>query len=240
MLPIRDLNPTRTRPILTWLILAICAAVFVYQATLPERAEMRFLYEWALVPARLSAGDPVAYVTVLTSMFMHGSVLHVLGNLWFLKIFGDNVEDAVDRGRFVLLYLLAGIAAALAQYLAAPGSTVPMLGASGAIGGVLGAYAVLYPRARVMAFVPGLFYMLEVPALVFLGLWFVLQLFSGLGSVGLNQTGGVAYWAHIGGFVAGLVLGLVFRPKSHGVPQDHHVEDEGWRSPLGGRERPGW
>lgn len=243
MLPIRDLNPTRTRPLLTWLIIALCVLVFGYEALLPEWAQQAFVYDWALVPARLSAGDPGAYLTVLTSMFLHGSVMHVVGNLWFLWIFGDNVEDAVGRARFALLYLVSGTVAALAQYLVAPDSPVPMLGASGAIGGVLGAYAALFPHARVLAFVPFYFGLVEVPALIFLGLWFAIQLLSGLGSVGVHQSGGVAFWAHVGGFVTGVVLGLLFRPRSHGVPQDHRIrgrEAQDWYEPIDRGQRPSW
>lgn len=216
MIPIRDINPVRTRPVVTWVLIALCAAVFMYELTLSEAGQQAFFQHWALVPARISAGDPHGYVTVLTSMFLHGGLMHVIGNLWFLRLFGDNVEDAVGRPKYLALYLVSGIAAAAAQYFAAPDSTAPMLGASGAIGGVLGAYAVLFPRARVMALMPGtLGWVVQVPSIVYLGLWLVLQFVGGFGG-----AGGVAYWAHVGGFATGALLGLLFRPHASGAPQD--------------------
>jgi membrane associated rhomboid family serine protease len=180
-------------------------------------------------------------------MFLHGSLLHIVGNLWFLKLFGDNVEDAVGRLQYLVLYLVAGVAAAAAaQYLAAPDSDIPMLGASGAIGGVLGAYLVLYPRARVVAVVPIFVFLqfVELPAVIFLGLWLVMQILGGFSSE-FAGGGGVAYWAHIGGFVTGIVLGALFRPRAHGVPQDHHlgpreIPPERPRPPWERPERPGW
>jgi membrane associated rhomboid family serine protease len=151
-------------------------------------------------------------------MFLHAGFMHVAGNLWFLRLFGDNVEDAVGRVKYLGLYLISGLAAAFAQYIAAPDATVPMLGASGAIGGVLGAYAVLYPRARVLALMPGtLGGVVQVPSIVYLGLWLALQVFGGFGSA--HGGGGVAYWAHIGGFATGAILGLIMRPHSSGTPQ---------------------
>jgi membrane associated rhomboid family serine protease len=235
MFPLGDVNPTRNRAVVTWVIIALCVGAFVYQLTLAKPDAEAFVRDWAFTPARLSNGDPLAPVTILTSMFMHSGFMHIAGNLWFLRIFGDNVEDAVGPTRYVVLYLVAGIAAAGAQYIAAPNIDVPMLGASGAIGGVLGAYAVLYPRARVRAIVIGFFSIVEVPALLFLGLWFGLQLFSSVGAIGRASGGGgggVAYLAHVGGFVTGIVLALVFRPRARGTPQDGSGDD-GWRDPFG-------
>jgi membrane associated rhomboid family serine protease len=232
MFPLRDLNPTSTRPVVTWLLMLACILAFVYELLLPPEAQQAFLATWALVPARLSAHEPGAWLTVLTSMFLHGGILHIVGNLWFLRLFGDNVEDGVGRGRYLLLYLVSGVVAAGAQYLSAPWSDLPMVGASGAIGGVLGAYLVLYPRARVLAVVPIFFFiqLLEVPAVLFLGLWLLLQFVGGL-SAG-HAEGGVAYWAHVGGFVTGMVLGGLFRPGSHGVRQDRRLEPgSSWRPP---------
>ena len=156
-----------------------------------------------------------SWTTIVSSMFMHGGWLHLLGNMWFLWIFGDNVEDAMGHVRFVVFYLLCGFAAAAAQTLADPSSIVPMIGASGAIGGVMGAYALLYPRAHVHMFVFLGFYMttIAVPAIYMLGYWFLLQLLSGLPRLAGEQMGGVAFWAHVGGFVAGLTLVMLFRRR---------------------------
>ncbi len=219
MLPIRDINPVRTRPVVTWVLIALCAVVFGYEMLLAEPAREEFFRHWALVPARVSNGEPQGYLTILTSMFLHGGLMHVVGNLWFLRLFGDNVEDAVGKPKYLALYLIAGIVAALAQFAAAPGSTTPMLGASGAIGGVLGAYAVLYPRARVLALMPGAMGgVVQVPSIVYLGLWLALQFVGGFASA--QSGGGVAYWAHVGGFAAGVLMGFIMRPKAGGAPQE--------------------
>lgn len=220
MIPIRDLNPTRSTPWVTWTILLLCGLVFLWQAVLPDGVDRDVVFAYGLVPRRLVYGhDPGAWVTVLTSMFMHGGLVHVLGNLWFLRLFGDNVEDDMGPGRFAVFYLLCGVAAAVAQVVMAPGSGVPMVGASGAIAGVLAAYLVLYPRARVVTLVPIFIFLqfVELPAFVFIALWFGLQFFSGVGAIGA-VGGGVAYWAHIGGFVAGLALAFVFRAPRRPVP----------------------
>ncbi len=240
MIPIRDVNPTRSTPWVTWSILLVCGLVFLWQSMLPPGVDAAFVQTWGLVPRRIAYGDPTAAITVLTSMFMHGGFMHVLGNLWFLYIFGDNVEDNLGSARFAIFYVLSGVAAAAAQYLANPLSPVPMVGASGAIAGVLAAYLVLYPRARVVTLVPIFIFLqwIELPAVVFIALWFALQFYSGLGSLTQGTTGGVAYWAHIGGFLAGLVMVFVFRrPK---LPDPN----EGWRvvrlPPRAQRPRDPW
>ncbi len=215
MIPIRDLNPTRTTPWVTWTFLVVCGLVYLWQAVLPDGAARDFLFTWALIPRRLTVlQDQQAWLTVLTSMFMHGGFWHVLGNLWFLHIFGDNVEDNMGSGRFAAFYLLCGVAASFTQLLTNPTSPVPMVGASGAIAGVLAAYLVLFPRAQVVTLIPILifFHWMELPAFVFIALWFVYQFFAGLSALG-HTGGGVAYWAHIGGFVAGLALVFVFRQR---------------------------
>ncbi len=225
MIPIRDVNPTRSTPWVTWSIILVCGLVFLYQWLMPEGVSDAFVFSWGLVPRRLSAGDSGAWITPLTSMFMHGGVMHVIGNLWFLYIFGDNVEDNMGSGRFAVFYLLSGFAAAASQYLMAPLSPVPMVGASGAIAGVLAAYLVLYPRAHVVTLIPIFIFLqwVELPAVVFIVLWFGLQFYSGLGSLTRGHAGGVAYWAHIGGFIAGLMLTMIFRRPRLPDP------DEGWR-----------
>jgi membrane associated rhomboid family serine protease len=173
------------------------------------------------VPADLLGGVPrvphpvPVWWTVITSMFLHGGFLHLLGNMWYLWLFGDNVEDAMGRARFLVFYLLSGVAAALAQVLMGPGSRIPMVGASGAISGVLGGYILLYPHARILTLIPIFFIaqIVEVPALIMLGLWFLIQLMSGLGSLGF-EAGGVAWFAHVGGFLAGMGLVWIFRRRS--------------------------
>jgi membrane associated rhomboid family serine protease len=237
MIPIRDLNPTRITPWVSWGFILVNVLVFLYQVMLgPE--EQAFVLAWGLVPRRLvQEADPAAVATVFTSMFMHGGWLHILGNMWFLHIFGDNVEENLGPVRFVAFYLLAGVAAAATQILVDPSSHVPMVGASGAIAGVLAGYLVLFPRARVVALVPIFIFLqfMQIPAVVFIALWFVLQFFSGLGSLGAGGHGGVAYWAHIGGFVAGLVLVLLMRRPTESSVQQYHREDDdeplGWRRP---------
>ena len=164
--------------------------------------------QYALIPADFS------WLSVLTSMFLHGGWMHVIGNMLYLWIFGDNVEDRLGHARFLLFYLASGCAAALLQVVFNPSSQVPMLGASGAIAGVMGAYFVLYPESRVLTavFVFVFFDLVEIPAIFFLGIWFVMQLLSGVGSLGISSTGGgTAFWAHVGGFVVGAVVGLVLR-----------------------------
>lgn len=229
MLPIKDENPTLRVPVVTYVLIALNLAVWiVVEGMGTEPTLTRAVCGLGLVPAQLLAalqpGD-VAQATVhpvcqsvgssplapLTSMFVHGSWLHVLGNMWFLAIFGNNVEDVMGRFRFIAFYLLAGFAAAAAQVLAGPDSVIPMVGASGAIGGVMGAYVALFPRAGVRTFVFLGFWarMVVLPAYVMLGYWFLLQLLSGTLSSG--GGGGVAFWAHVGGFLAGLALTPLFR-----------------------------
>jgi membrane associated rhomboid family serine protease len=200
MLPLRDDIPSSTRPTVTYLLIAANVLAFLWELSGAD------VLPWTLVPARFTADPASNAVTVLTAMFLHGGWLHLLGNMLYLWIFGDNVEDRLGHGRFVLLYVAGGAAAALAQVAIAPDSGIPMLGASGAIASVLGAYIVLYPRASVYTWVPIFLGIVRIPALVWLGLWFALQLLSGVASLGAQPSGGVAFFAHAGGFVAGVVL----------------------------------
>jgi membrane associated rhomboid family serine protease len=206
MIPLRDIVPSRTTPIVTISLIVANVLVFLYELTL-GRAVNDFTLYFGLVPAAFS------WVAVLTSMFLHGGLFHVAGNMLYLWIFGDNVEDRMGHGRFLVFYLLCGTAAALAQTITAPDSVVPMIGASGAIAGVMGAYFVLYPKSRIVTLIPLFFFfrIIEVPAIFFLGIWFVMQFLSGVGSIGNAATGGVAFWAHIGGFLAGVSGVVVFR-----------------------------
>ena len=217
MIPLRDENPSSTTPTVTLGIIAHNVAVFVYELVLgPGLRDL--MMDWGLVPARLSialhGGEPVAPVasTIVTSMFLHGGWAHLIGNMWYLWIFGDNVEDQLGHVRYLAFYLIGGIAAGLAHLATAPYSDLPTVGASGAIAAVLGAYAVTFPRARVVTLVPFIlfFRIMALPALLVLGLWFVFQLFTGAMSLAGSPRGGVAWWAHIGGFLFGMIVMRLF------------------------------
>ncbi len=208
MIPLRDVIPSRTTPYVTVTIIVVNALVFVFELRLPLTDRARFIEVYGIVPAS------VASLSLLTSMFLHGGWLHFLGNMLYLWIFGDNVEDRVGHGRFIVFYLTCGLAATLAQVVSNPTSVVPMVGASGAIAGVMGAYFVLFPRSRVLTLLPLIIFweLIEVPAILFLGFWFLLQLLSGVGSVGAGQdVSGIAFWAHIAGFATGAVAIFFFR-----------------------------
>lgn len=217
MLPIRDHEPSERFPYVTVAIIAANVVAFAIELLSPDLDA--FIGQWALVPSRLDASDPFTWWPVFTAMFLHGGFLHIASNLWFLWIFGDNVEGRFGHARFFGFYLAAGVVAALVQLPALAGSNIPMLGASGAIAGVLGAYLVWFPRHRVDALIPGFFGFWErmtLPATVVLGFWFVTQLFNGTASVvaGAASMGGVAWWAHAGGFAFGwLVARLRQRPR---------------------------
>jgi membrane associated rhomboid family serine protease len=208
MFPIRDHNPSGSPPILTVILIAANVLVFVLTHASQSAVQAQiFALTYGMIPARIGAGQGVE--TLITSMFLHGSWLHLGGNMLFLWIFGDNLEDRMGRFGFAAFYLASGVAAAMAQYLADPSSPVPMVGASGAIAGILGGYIWLYPQARIDVVVIFVifFKIFAIPAWVMLGLWFALQLYSGVATPA--DAGGVAYWAHIGGFVAGLALCLI-------------------------------
>lgn len=209
MIPIRDLNPTQRRPVLTWIIIAANVVVWLYEWSLgPEMAEL--VQRWGVVPYYLTQAHHVgSWITPITSMFLHGGWLHVIGNMWFLHVFGDNIEDELGRARYAFFYLASGLGAVALQVAIDPTSRVPMVGASGAIAGVLGGYMMLHPRARIITLVPIFIFIqfVELPAFLFLFVWFGLQLLYGLTSLGLPEAvGGVAFFAHIGGFVIGLLL----------------------------------
>ena len=219
MIPLRDIIPSRTTPIVTIALIVTNVLVFLFELSLGPAVDDFTLY-FGLVPAAFS------WVAVFTSMFLHGGLFHVAGNMLYLWIFGDNVEDRMGHGRFLVFYLLCGIAAALAQTIAAPDSVVPMVGASGAIAGVMGAYFVLYPKSRIVTLIPLFFFfqIVEVPAIFFLGIWFLMQFLSGVGSIVTAAQGGVAFWAHVAGFLAGLSGVIVFRrPERERVEWWHDV-----------------
>jgi membrane associated rhomboid family serine protease len=225
VIPLRDANPTRRTPVVTLALIALCGAVFAWELVIltqgGDEALARFIDEHGVVPAELAAalgrGNLLsgAVLDVFTSMFLHAGWLHLLGNLLYLWIFGNNVEDRMGRVPFLAFYLLGGIAAVAGQTLIDPASNVPMIGASGAISAALGAYLVLYPKARIQSLVfLGFFYQLiAVPAVIVLGFWFVLQIVDGLGSLGAatGADGSVAFFAHIGGFLVGALLAVPYR-----------------------------
>jgi len=210
MIPIRDTIPSSRVPVVNYLLVAANLGLFFYEISLGERL-LPFIERYAVVPARL-LGGPLSVrelLTPLTAMFLHGGWMHVLGNMLYLYIFGDNVEDTLGHGRYLLFYIACGAASFAVQIGFQPASAVPNIGASGAIAGILGAYFLLFPRARVVTLLPlfVFFTVVEIPAVVFLGLWFLLQFLSGTVSLGRSEAaGGVAWWAHVGGFVAGAVF----------------------------------
>lgn len=210
MFPIRDHNPSNTTPVVTYaLILANVLVFLVSNDTLRSPASIAAIYfDYAMIPALISAGEN--YASFVTSMFLHASIMHLAGNMLFLWIFGDNLEDQLGHVPFALFYLAVGVGAGLAQYLNEPGSLIPTIGASGAIAGVMGGYLLFFPKARVdiLLFLVVFVRIFPVPAWILLGVWFAIQLFSGF-SIDVGQ-GGVAYWAHAGGFVLGLILALPF------------------------------
>ncbi len=210
MIPLRDVIPSRTTPYITVTIIVLNAAAWFFELSLPRDVLPDFLRAYGLVPANANV------TTLITSMFLHGGWSHVIGNMWYLWIFGDNVEDRLGHGRFIVFYLLCGVAAAIGQIVIDPTSTVPTIGASGAIAGVMGAYFVLFPKSRVLTLIPLIIIwdIIELPAIFLLGFWFLLQLISvGTISGSANATGGVAFAAHVAGFVTGLVGVFVFRKR---------------------------
>jgi len=211
VIPLKDENPSRTVPWVNYLLIGANLAVFAYQIQLPPSLQQRFVFDFGAVPAsfiphRLPGAPPlnIPWLTILTSMFLHGGLMHVGGNMLYLWIFGDNVEDAVGHFRYMVFYLLCGVAAALFQIVASPASRVPLVGASGAIAGILGAYVLLYPTARIRTLIIFLFFVrvVPIPALFILGLWFMIQVLSAPASTGT----GIAFFAHIGGFLVGMLL----------------------------------
>jgi membrane associated rhomboid family serine protease len=215
MIPLYDTTRARRVPIVTWLLIGLNVLVFLFEMNLAPAALERFTRTWGLVPSRLMLHPEAAWITILTSMFLHGGWFHILSNMWVLFIFGDNVEDRMGGSRYLMFYLLSGVAAGLLQSFVLPGSGEPMIGASGAIAGVLGAYLILFPQARIASLVPILFIftIIDIPAAIFLLFWFVSQLFSGWLTLGGAAGSGVAWWAHVGGFVFGIVTVYFFAER---------------------------
>src|SRR5262249_20807465 len=209
MIPLRGVIPSRTTPYITVTIILLNALAWLFELSLGERQLTQFLYVYGVVPAAF------AWPTLITSMFLHGSWSHVIGNMWYLWIFGDNVEDRLGHGRFIVFYLLCGFAAAFGQILMDPYSELPTIGASGAIAGVMGAYFVLYPHSRVLTLIPWIFLQIvEIPAIILLGFWFLMQFISA-GAIAVTANthggGGVAFAAHVAGFIVGVIGVFLFR-----------------------------
>jgi membrane associated rhomboid family serine protease len=235
MIPLRDSIPSRHVPVTTWLIVAANTAVFLFQLVLTIPQFEWFINNFAFIPATWQTNPLWFVITLFTSMFMHGGWVHFISNMWILIIFGDNVEDRMGPIGYLAFYLLGGLAAGLLQFAAAPNSMIPTLGASGAIAGVMGAYIILFPSARVVTLLPLFFFFttINVPAYLYLGIWFVTQFFSGVASLGQVTMGGVAWWAHMGGFLFGVLLarGFLFRPQPSA--RQHYYfsdpDDRTWR-----------
>jgi membrane associated rhomboid family serine protease len=225
MFPIRDTVRTYSFPVVNWLIIILTAIVFLYEASLNNNAFNRLILNYGLVPARLNLTNPLelilnplALLTLVTHIFLHGSWFHFLSNIWTLFIFGDNVEDRLGPGRYLAFFLISGVVAGVLQALVTNQSQMPAIGASGAIAGVLGAYFVLYPRSRVVTLILLIIipWFVELPAILYLGIWFSTQLIAGVTTFSRTAVmGGVAWWAHIGGFLFGMFFHRFFKPQVH-------------------------
>jgi len=228
MIPLRDINPRESTPLVTIFIIAANVLVFLFQVSLGPQAGEQLVFTYGMIPARLewalarpdvSLGQ--ALVPFLTSLFLHAGWLHLIGNMWFLWVFGDNIEDRLGHLRYLFFYLVCGLGAGLAHLLFNLSSTLPAVGASGAVSGVLGAYLVLFPHSRIITLVPLIFvwFTAKLPAVLILGYWFLIQFLGGLAGLGQSGGGGgVAWWAHIGGFILGVILVEVVRPRSRRPP----------------------
>ncbi|MEL6675799.1 MAG: rhomboid family intramembrane serine protease [Bacteroidota bacterium] len=243
MFPIRDSIPTRRFPLVNCGLIVANILVFLFQLSLGQEGQEALFMEFGLIPDEFSGtGEKeglFAYTPFLSNLFLHGGWMHLIGNVWTLYIFGDNVEDRMGRGAYLAFYLLAGIGANLTHLFFNWGSPVPTIGASGAISGVMGAYMLLYPKSRIQMLIP-IFYIpffFRIPAFLYLAYWFVLQLFNGTQEMAANDaTGGIAFWAHIGGFVVGLILYRIFLDRQYQAPSESktykqrpkHIEDRPW------------
>jgi membrane associated rhomboid family serine protease len=223
MIPLRDDNPITITPVVTWALIAVNVVIFLYQVSLGPNASQLFVYQFGTIPAVVVGAErlPEAMVAIppavslFTSMFLHGGWMHLVGNMWFLWIFGNNIEDAMGHLRYLAFYVICGMIASASHILAYPDSTIPSIGASGAIAGALGAYAMLYPRARVWTLIFVVFFMrlMYIPAWIVLGIWILLQFINGSMAAGTQNAGGIAFWAHVGGFIAGILLVGLFKKR---------------------------
>ena len=234
MLPIRDNVQSKTPQIVTIVLIAINAIIFLFEVSLGSRLN-EFLLAFGFTPSKffhlLEKGDLlVAILPLFSSIFLHGGWLHIIGNMWFLWIFGDNVEDRMGHVKFLFFYILCGLLAGLSHAFLSSQSSIPTVGASGAIAGVMGAYIILYPRAKIWTLIPIFFFVqfIEIPAFVFLGFWILIQFFVGAFSMGMGSLGGVAWWAHVGGFAAGALLVFIFRKRERTMPRRFADEYRPW------------
>ena len=231
MIPLRDTIRSYNFPVVNWSLIILNTLVFLYQIGLSQSELFSFIRTFGMVPSQIIGLDSASWTTLFTNMFLHGGFFHLISNMWILYIFGDNVEDRLGSIRYLFFYILGGLAANLVQLYFAQGSSVPVIGASGAIAGVLGGYFLLFPRARVITLFLLFFFpwFVEIPAVVFLGFWFVSQLYSGLFSLAMPsgvQMGGIAWWAHIGGFIFGVLMINVFGHRHRAYSRWHR--DEYW------------
>lgn len=212
MFPIKDTIRSRSFPLVTWALILINTLVFFFETSLSAADLEQLIFNFGLVPADFSFSNPLTWLPLLTHMFLHGSWYHLISNMWTFFIFGDNVEDRLGSGRFLLFYLVGGVAAGMIQMFQGGDPNIPSIGASGAIAAVLGAYFLYFPRSKVVTFIPFLIliWFVNIPAVIYLGFWFVSQLFSGITS---TSASGIAWWAHIGGFVFGLLMAMVVTAK---------------------------
>jgi membrane associated rhomboid family serine protease len=213
MFPIRDTNKSSTFPIVNWMIIIINAGIFIIQVRLPRETVEIIFNTFGVIPIRFVEFHPLAPISLFSSQFLHGGWLHIIRNLWILYIFGDNVEDRIGHIQYLVFYIITGIAGSLLQVVTQPFSNTPMIGASGAISGVLGAYIFFFPRARILTFVPIFIlpWLVEIPAVIFLGIWFLSQFVNVINEASTIVNSGIAYWAHLGGFGAGFILARRFK-----------------------------
>lgn len=228
MIPIKDTIRSRSFPVVTWAIIIANVLVFLYESNLTATGLQHLIYTYGLVPVDVTLTNPTTWFPLISHAFLHGSWLHLISNMWTLFIFGDNVEDRMGSGRFLAFYLVGGVAAGIIQMVLGGDPSMPSVGASGAIAAILGAYFLYFPTAKVVTFIPVLLFVwfINIPAVIYLGFWFISQLFSGLSALTLPtgaSAGGIAWWAHIGGFVFGLVLALVFTGRK---PKTTYYRDE--------------
>lgn len=218
MLPLRDNIPSRSTPLVNWTLIGVNTLVFIHQVGLMPAALNRFIYTYGLIPAKLNLAHPSTWIPLLTAAFLHGGWFHLISNMWVLFIFGDNIEDRMGHSRYLGFYLLGGIFANLLEAIILPKSLVPAIGASGAIAAVLGGYFLLYPRARIVTVILIFLFpwVMEISAFIFLGFWFISQLYSGFLSLSMPagaSVGGIAWWAHVGGFIFGMVTVYIFASR---------------------------
>lgn len=229
MIPLQDANQARSFPFFNWFILILNVLFFLFEISMSEGELNAFIEANGFVPVRFAHDFGLGEImTIFSSMFMHAGWMHLISNMWALHIFGDNVEDKMGHGNYVIFYIICGIAAALTDFLVHPGSGTPTIGASGALAGVLGAYLVLFPAAKIITLIPIIIipYFVELPAIVFLGFWFLSQFFTGLGSLDNSPVAAeasVAWWAHIGGFIAGMILVKLFEKREE---YNRYYQDE--------------